>query len=200
MNFYQRYGILGGIYIALCTIRTKFIFPKAKIIRFPLDLRGRRFMRVGSGFVTGKNCRIEVHDSKSLNIIKLYIGKNVQLNDNCHITAGDNVVIKDDVLIASKVYISDMVHGKYTGDEQSHVEVAPSIRKLITRPVLIEEKVWLGDGVCVLPGVTIGRGAIVGANAVVTKSIPPNSIAVGIPARVVKTFDFEKKKWIREKK
>ena len=54
------------------------------------------------------------------------------------------------------------------------------------RPVIIEDDVWIGARVCILPGVTIGHGSVVGACAVVSKSIPPYSVAVGNPARVVK--------------
>lgn len=55
------------------------------------------------------------------------------------------------------------------------------------KPVTIEDDVWLGARVCILPGVTIGKGSIIGACAVVSKSIPPYSLAVGNPAKVVKT-------------
>lgn len=55
------------------------------------------------------------------------------------------------------------------------------------RPVHIEDDVWIGARVCILPGVTIGKGSVIGACAVVSKSIPPYSVAVGNPAKVVKT-------------
>ena len=61
---------------------------------------------------------------------------------------------------------------------------------------MIEQNVWLGEGVVVLPGVTIGENAIIGANAVVSKNIPAFSIAVGNPAKVIKTYNFEQKKWL----
>jgi lipopolysaccharide O-acetyltransferase len=61
--------------------------------------------------------------------------------------------------------------------------------------VVIGDNVWIGESVCVLPGVSIGEGCIIGALSVVTKSIPAYSIAVGSPARVVKQFDFEQNKW-----
>jgi acetyltransferase-like isoleucine patch superfamily enzyme len=54
---------------------------------------------------------------------------------------------------------------------------------------VIEDDCWLGDGVKVLDGVTIGRGSVIGAGAVVTKDIPPFSVAVGVPARVIKSRD-----------
>lgn len=57
-----------------------------------------------------------------------------------------------------------------------------------SRPVILQDNVWLGNRVIVLPGVTIGHDSVVGAGSVVTKSIPPRSVAVGNPARVVRTF------------
>ena len=56
----------------------------------------------------------------------------------------------------------------------------------IKGPVLIEDSVWIGDNVVVLSGVTIGKGSVIGANSVVTKDIPPYSMAVGCPAKVIK--------------
>ena len=68
-------------------------------------------------------------------------------------------------------------------------------RSLSSKSVIIKDNVWLGEHVSVLPGVTIGENSIIGANSVVTKSIPANSIAVGIPAKVIKQFNFETKRW-----
>ena len=58
--------------------------------------------------------------------------------------------------------------------------------------VSIGNNVWIGEHVSILPGVTIGEGSVIGANSVVSKSIPPYSIAVGSPAKVIKKYDFEK--------
>lgn len=65
----------------------------------------------------------------------------------------------------------------------------------IIKDVNIEEGCWLGQRVCVMPGVTIGARSIIGAASVVTKSIPPYSIAVGSPAKVIKQWNFEKRIW-----
>ncbi|WP_278020425.1 hypothetical protein [Flavobacterium ginsengisoli] len=124
------------------------------------------------------------------------IGKNVQINDFVHITAVENVLIEDNVLIASKVYISDSSHGSYKGDENdSNPNLIPKDRLLVSKPITIKENVWLGEFVSVLPGVTIGKGTIVGANSVVSKSLPEYVIAVGIPAKPIKKFNFQSQKW-----
>ena len=63
--------------------------------------------------------------------------------------------------------------------------------------MIIGDNVWVGDNVTILPNVHIGNGCVVGSNSVVTKDIPDNCIAVGIPAKVIKKYDFEKKKWVK---
>lgn len=191
-----KYGFWGLFYMIYCVIRTKLLFPNARIIRFPFDVRDKEHITIGKNFTAGRNCRFEGTADIQKGVKTLLIGDNVQVNDFVHITAGERVEIQDNVLIASKVYISDTVHGSY-GKHNIHSDptIPPSERPLINSPVVIEENVWLGDGVCVLPNVTIGKGSIVGANAVVTKSIPAFSIAAGIPARVIKKYNFDSKKW-----
>jgi acetyltransferase-like isoleucine patch superfamily enzyme len=74
------------------------------------------------------------------------------------------------------------------------------MRKLTSdKSVIIEDNVWIGDMVSIMPGVKIGQGSIIGSNAIVTKNIPPFSIAVGVPAKVIKTFDREKSMWVTVK-
>ena len=55
-------------------------------------------------------------------------------------------------------------------------------------PVVIENDVWIGEGVCVMPGVRIGRGAVIGANAVVTQDVPANSVVGGVPAKLIRSL------------
>jgi lipopolysaccharide O-acetyltransferase len=100
------------------------------------------------------------------------------------------------VLIASGVFISDHNHGAYSGPSVSSPLVPPAERPLQVLPVVIEDDVWIGEQVCILPGVRVGKGAIVGAGAIVTKSLPPYTIAVGAPAKVIKRFDFDANAWL----
>jgi acetyltransferase-like isoleucine patch superfamily enzyme len=126
----------------------------------------------------------------------LFFGENFQMNDYVHITAMECVKIGKNVLLASKIYISDCSHGSYSGDQNdSNPNEIPKDRKMFSKPVVIEDNVWLGEFVSVLPGVTIGNGAIVGANSVVSKNIPANVIAVGSPAKPIKKFNFTTNKW-----
>lgn len=145
-------------------------------------------MSIGSGFTTGQYCRIEAANSPQKNKT-LVIGKNVEINDSCHIAALHSITIGHNVLIASQVYITDHDHGKITKEE---LIKHPNERALVYAAVTIEDDVWIGEKVTILKGVTIGKGSVIGTGAVVTKDVPPYSVAAGIPARVLKSFDIVK--------
>jgi len=175
-------------------IRTKLLFKRARIVRFPIDIRGRLGIQISKGFTTGVGCRLEAYPDGNKKV--LFFGENFQMNDYVHITAAESVAIGGNVLFASKIYVSDCAHGSYAGDENdSHPDSLPKDRPLVTKPVVIEDNVWLGEFVSVLPGVTIGKGTIVGANSVVSKSLPAYVIAVGSPAKPIKKFNFETHRW-----
>ncbi|MGE6353887.1 acetyltransferase [Flavobacterium sp. NPDC079362] len=191
---YKRYGFFGSLKLLVSLIYTKLFFRQARLIRLPFDIRNRKHVKLGKNFTTGKGCRIEAHSDGDKKVI--FIGKNVQINDYVHIAAMKNITIGDNVLIASKVFISDLNHGRY-GNEDLHdsPDIPPNNRKLYSKSVIIKDNVWLGEFVSVLPGVTIGKGTIVGANSVVSKDLPDYSIAVGVPAKVIKKFNFNTQKW-----
>jgi acetyltransferase-like isoleucine patch superfamily enzyme len=172
-------------------VKKLFIHPSAKII-------GLSNIQIGENFYAGKDFWIEaVHSHGKLTFNpQIIIKSNVAVNDSVHIAATNYVEIGNNVLMASKIYISDHNHGCYSGENQSDPETPPNIRPVsCDKRVVIEDNVWLGEFVAVLPGVTIGRGSIIGSNSVVSKSIPPHSIAVGSPARVVKHYNSITNKW-----
>ena len=193
----ERYGFLGFLKLLICVFRTKLIWPKARIIRFPFDLRGKKNISMSKGFTTGVGCRIEAYPQINSQKKILKIGKNVEINDYVHIAAGENISIGNNVLIASKVFISDINHGNYKGFNQDSPLSNPSSRKLSTSAIIIKDNVWIGEGVCIMAGVTIGFGSVIGALSVVTKNIPDYSIAVGSPAKVIKEYDFAKEEWVQ---
>ena len=153
-------------------------------------------MDLGKRLTTGVGCRLDAFPSEPK--VVLHVGNDVQINDYVHIGAINSITIKDRVLIASKVFITDHNHGSY-GVDAIHTSplIPPLNRALSSSAVVIEEDVWIGECVSILPGVTIGKGSIIGTMSVVTKNIPPFSIALGTPAKVIKQFDFEKNEWIR---
>jgi len=191
----NKYGVWGVVKLTISWMYTKLFFSGARLIRLPFDIRNRRFIKIGERFTTGFGCRVEAHPLNKLSSPCILIGSDVQINDYVHIAAAESVVIGDGVLIASKVYISDINHGLYKGQMQSSPLTPPNKRDLSSNPVIIEKNVWIGEGVCVMPGAIIGSGSIIGAMSVVTKHIPPNSIAVGNPAKVIKVFNFGNNSW-----
>lgn len=198
MKLLNRYSVLQLGYLAYCKVRSGFISRKSRLIRFPIDIRNKKNIDFGNNLTTGVGCRLECFPTEPTDNILLKFGDNVQLNDYVHITAAKSVEIGDNVLMASKIYISDCSHGSYLGDSNdSNPFTSPIARPLSVKPVKIENNVWLGEFVSVLPGVTIGQGTIVGANSVVSKSLPPNVIAVGSPAKPIKKFNFETNQWER---
>jgi len=169
-------------------------------ISCPAQISGLNHIRIGDNFSAGPYLRLVAIDE--FNGIpfqpQIIIKNNVEINDFVHIAATNYVEIGNNVLIASHVYIADHMHGAYKGNNQTSPEVPPIARRLVAdKKVIIEDNVWIGESVSILPGVTIGRGCIIGANSVVTKNITPDSIAVGCPARVIKKYDKTKEQWLQ---
>lgn len=181
---------------------TKIFYRKARLIRRPFYIRGKSDFSYGEGLTTGYNCRFDINnenfEGRTKQNKKLMIGSNCKIGDHVHIVASEQVVMGNDCLLASKIFISDTSHGEY-GDRKlmTGPETLPDSRILTTKPVLIGDRVWIGENVVILPGVTIGDGVIIGANAVVNKSIPKNTIVGGIPAKVLKVWNEDLKEWIR---
>lgn len=195
LSKFEIYGFWGTLKMIFYTAKTKIFFPKARLIRFPIDIRGRKYIDFGTQLTTGFGCRIEAFPLNDIYQKCITFGDNVQMNDYVHIGAVGSITIGDNVLLASKIYISDHNHGSYNQDFSDSPKTNPIDRKPILKPVVIADKVWIGESCCILPGVTIGEGSIIGALSVVTKNIPAYSIAVGSPAKVVKKYNFESKTW-----
>ena len=196
-NLYKRNGLIGVFRLLYFVIESRmFISKNVRIIRSPYYIRGKKNIYWGNNFTSGVNLRIDADPRRDIaNNIVLTFGDNIEVNDYVHIGAVESVVIGNNVLIASKVFISDHNHGSYSGELHSSPELKPSERHIVSSPIIIEDNVWIGEFVSILPGVTIGKGSIIGANSVVSKSIPPNCIAVGIPAKIIKEFNFTTNKW-----
>ncbi len=122
---------------------------------------------------------------------RLEIGDDTMIGYHSHIMVIGTMKIGRHVLIADKVYISDNLHGF------EDVTLPIFQQPMIHRPVVIEDEVWLGENVCVLPGVTIGKHAVIGSNSVVTKDVPAFSVAAGVPAKVIRRYDPACGKWCK---
>lgn len=148
---------------------------------------GSEFISIGDKVEIGERSVISAwHREKNTPCPSLILESGVIIGDDCHITASNSVIIKDHVLLGKKVTITDNAHGDISIDS---LQIYPSRRPLISKgPVVIGSRVWIGDKATILPGVTIGEGTIIGANSVVTKDVPSYSVAVGVPAIIVKTL------------
>lgn len=195
----KRYDILGIFRIIISLIYTKLFFRNARLIRWPFDIRNKKFISLGKNFTTGFGCRLEAIPLSNSSKYLIEIGDNVQINDYVHIGAVESVRIGNNVLLASKIYISDHNHGSYIDQNSDSPLIPPNERKIIGRPVIIDDNVWIGESACILPGVSIGKGSIVGALSVVTKSVPDYCIVAGVPAKIIKVYNFEEQKWVSVK-
>jgi acetyltransferase-like isoleucine patch superfamily enzyme len=138
---------------------------------------------IGSYVEIRKGARLEAVGQNGLRTPKIEIGDGTSIHLYFHCGAASSVKIGKNVLIAGRVFITDHDH-KY-----ENVDFPYDRAGLNTEPVIIEDEVWIGEGAVVLKGVTIGKRAVIGANAVVTKNVPPYTVVGGVPARVIRKID-----------
>lgn len=118
--------------------------------------------------------------------VKILVGSNAKviLENNCGLNANTLLIAKDSITIGKSSVVS--WNGQIL-DSDMHSVIQNGIESDFTKPVRIGNNVWIGNGVTVLKGVTIGDGAIVAACSVVTKDVPPRSLAAGIPSKVIRS-------------
>ena len=153
-----------------------------------LHLFGLRYMEFGDQVEMHFNARVQCIDyfqpTDQHFKPRLILHDHVVVQAMCHIGCIDRVEIGEWSTMGARCYITDHTHG---GTSREELLLPPRKRPLVSRgPVKIGKYVHLGEGVCVMPGVTIGDYSVIGAGAVVTRDIPPFSIAVGSPAKVIK--------------
>jgi acetyltransferase-like isoleucine patch superfamily enzyme len=121
------------------------------------------------------------------------VGSRVTATAGLQIAAMGEVTVEDDVMFASNINITDGLHGYESAYEPYKYQ-----KMFRIAPIRVKRGCWIGQNVVILPGVTIGELSIVGANSVVTKSIPDRCIAAGSPARVIKRWDENSHQWISQ--
>lgn len=155
---------------------------------------GAECIAIGENFSAGTRLKLHVFDGEREELehskkIRLKIGNDVTITDNCYISCLQGVSVEDGVLFGENVFVCDNYHGSAIVGEEKN---PPAKRKLFSKgEVVIGKNVWLGRNVCVMPGVKIGDGAIIGANAVVTHDIGAGKVAVGTPAREISGYKQE---------
>jgi acetyltransferase-like isoleucine patch superfamily enzyme len=158
-------------------------FGRHTTIMYPLRLCGEEKISIGNRVTIGAGSWLQALPCDSGSSQTITIGDGTSIQEFCVVSAVRGVVLEDSVLLARNVYISDHIHA-YT--RAGAPILSQGVDKV--KPVRIKSGAWLGQNVVVCPGVTIGRGAVVGANSVVTEDLPDFSVSVGAPARVVKCF------------
>jgi len=122
---------------------------------------------------------------------EIWIGHRVTASGSLYLSAAKKISIEDDVMLASNIYISDCTHG------HDHAEIPYKYQGITgVSPILIKKGSWIGQNVVVMPGVTVGEMSIIGANSVVTADVPDKCLAVGVPARIIKKWSREEKRWV----
>lgn len=175
-------------------------FPYKVFIEHNVDFFGTNFIEIGNGVYIFKGARLDARGHRNnrlclgdqvaiernveigfLDNTNIYIGQETFIGPNVCIGGPGNIKIGNRCLIAAHTGI---IANNHKFDDLS---IAIKDQGVTREGIVIEDDCWLGHGVTVLDGVTIGRGSIIGAGAVVTKSIPAFSIAVGVPAKVIKS-------------
>ena len=159
------------------------------LIAFPwVTIYNEEYIEIGSDTMIGPYCALSAGMMPGQRCVTSPV---VRIGDRCLIGRGSGIVghlaidIGNDVWTGHHVYITDQNHGY--GDV--HRPISQQIQP--ERPVSIGDGSWLGTGTVVLPGALIGRHVAVGANSVVTGSLPDYSVAVGAPARVIRQYSAD---------
>ena len=156
-------------------------------IGYPCYLYGiPKRISIGNNVSIGKQTVIEAICNYRGQELSSYIkiGNHCSIGEYNHITAVNNIIIGDGFLTGRRVLLSNNNHGNFTRDD---LLVRPTEREITSKgDLIIEDNVWIGEGASILGHVRIGKGAIIAANSVVTKDVPPYAMVAGIPARVIK--------------
>lgn len=187
-------NLFGTLQEKLYVIRTEWIVAKMAeaghgcFFRRIGMLHQPEYIHLGSNIGFGDDIYLTAWSSGGGKSERPYL----EIGDNCsfgaynHITCANKMVIGEHCLTGKWVTITDNSHGETDYDS---LLLPPAEREITTKgPVIIGTNVWIGDKATILPGVTIGDGAVIAASAVVTKDVPAYSVVGGNPARVLKGF------------
>ena len=182
MNRYERHLSFVRNTYPLLNKRKFAAIGKKSYFRNPIFLSGTQYIHMGEDVGFWDHARVEVIDCWEGQHFtpRLQIGNHVNIGQDCHMTLAEEIIIEDGVVCSARVMITDIHH--VTED----LTVPVLKQGIVTKPVRICEGAFVGLGAMIMPGVTVGKHAIVGAGAIVTKDVPDYATVVGAPARIVK--------------
>lgn len=187
-RFQQRVKFFSNKIFSYANAKQFQQFGKGACVAHNVVLVNPRYISIGDFSSVGERTVMTAWDRYEDECFtpSIIIGKNTSIGADCHFTAIKQIVLGNGVLLGKKITITDNSHGTSTADQ---LNMAPIKRRLISKgSVMIEDNVWIGDKATILPGVHIGRGAIVAANAVVTFNVPNGSVVAGNPAKIIKNM------------
>ncbi len=157
-----------------------------------LYLNNLKDIKIGNNFYLGHDARLLFIKSYAKKIYnsRLVIGANVTIGNRFTVLCADFIEIQNNCLIASDVFITSENHGMNPEISDNYAN-----QPLVSKPIVIEEGCWLGEKVCVLPGVRLGKRSIAATGSVITRSFPPYSLVGGVPAKLLKTYNLQTHKW-----
>jgi len=185
---YKIYSIINKIQIHVYSIWISKQFSQiGKQVYFQkkTTLIGSQYIKIQDKCTFGYGCILTAWDNYENQKLSpcINIGKDSHFGEYNHITAINNITIGNGVLTGRWVTITDNAHGKSSYEELC---TPPHLRNIYSKgPIIIEDNVWIGDKVSIMPNVKIGKSSIIAANSVVTKDIPDNATAVGNYAKVI---------------
>jgi acetyltransferase-like isoleucine patch superfamily enzyme len=159
-----------------------YTWGRLSILTKPDSLYNVNQISIGRRVEIRKGVRLEAQ-GKQTGTPKIEIGDGTSIHNYFHCGAASSVKIGKNVLIAGRVFITDHDH------EFENSAPLSQGSGLNTEPVVIEDEVWIGEGAVILKGVTVGKRAVIGANAVVTKDVLPYTVVGGVPARFIRKID-----------
>lgn len=179
--------VLNKIYTLCIKSSFKDFGKGSRIDHKAVNLKNLKYITIGEKTVINRGARLTAWPAIPDVTPSITIGSGCNIGTDAHITACNSITIGDNVLFGPNVLVTDNAHGTTTMDMLS---IPPIKRPLVSKgSVKIGNSVWVGTNACILSGVTIGDGAVIGANSVVKDDVPAYTVAAGIPAKIVKTIE-----------
>ena len=174
------------LYTGYCSAKFKSIGKDSLIEPYLLAIVGGENISIGDDCRIDRGTQLSTYSSRGDQCFnpEIIIGNGCGIGAYSHLTAVNGIYIGNNVRMGKSILITDNAHG---ASRRDLLDMSPRYRPLYSKgPVHIEDNVWIGEKSSIMPGVTVGRGAIIAANSVVTHDVPPYSVVGGNPAKIIK--------------